>query len=231
MSGAERMARFRSRQRADQELLIRLLTTPAVRAEARALFSVLPELAQALSEGVRSILREHLPFAVTDVSDGVTDAASEGFSAHANGHAHEGTDARGYVPLVTSSPTEKRDNDISGSAPPGWPAQGDFEQVRCVLEPVRGYVHDEQLLQRLATTFPAVDLEVEAIGMAEWLNRTANRTRKCSKAFLANWVKRAATVPTGPHLLPPAAERPRSALARVLHQIATDPVEGPSTWH
>jgi hypothetical protein len=75
---------------------------------------------------------------------------------------------------------------------------------------------------------------LEAIGMAEWLQRTANRKRVCSKAFLSNWVKRAATKPTG-QLSPgePASQRPapRSALGRVLQQIADDPVAGPSTWH
>jgi hypothetical protein len=133
---------------------------------------------------------------------------------------HEGADARSTELLVTSLPTVKRENVITG----------DFEQVRCVLEPVRGYVHDEQLLHRLAATCPAVDLVLEAIGMAEWLQRTANRKRVCSKAFLANWVKRAATKPTG--RLEPTVPRsaPTSVLDRVLHQIATDPVAGPSTW-
>lgn len=100
-----------------------------------------------------------------------------------------------------------------------------------MLEPLKGYVHDEQLLARLAATCPAVDLVLEAIGMAEWLQRTANRKRVCSKAFLSNWVKRAATKPTGQ--LQPDNQRPapRSALGRVLQQIADDPVAGPSTWH
>jgi hypothetical protein len=140
---------------------------------------------------------------------------AEGLSAH----AHEGADARSTAFLVTPSLSEKEE-EVS-----------DFEQVRCVLEPLKGYVHDEQLLARLAATCPAVDLVLEAIGMAEWLQRTANRKRVCSKAFLSNWVKRAATKPTGQ--LEPAHQRtaPRSALGRVLQQIADDPVAGPSTWH
>jgi hypothetical protein len=102
-----------------------------------------------------------------------------------------------------------------------------------VLEPLRGYAHDERLLERLAARCPAVDLVLEAIGMAEWLNRPANRKRPCSKAFLSNWVKRAAAAPTGrtePQGAAHAAHEPRSALGRVLEQIATSPVEGPSTW-
>lgn len=106
----------------------------------------------------------------------------------------------------------------------------DFEQVRCVLEPLRGYAHDERLLARLAATCPAVDLVLEAIGMAEWLNRAGNRKRTCSKAFVSNWVKRAATTPVGRTEPPPRRQEPRSALGRVLEQIATSPVEGPSTW-
>jgi hypothetical protein len=135
---------------------------------------------------------------------------------------NEGADARSTAFLVTPSLSEKEE------------ATSDFEQVRCVLEPLKGYQHDEQLLARLAATCPAVDLVLEAIGMAEWLQRTANRKRVCSKAFLSNWVKRAATKPTG-QLEPgePASQRPapRSALGRVLQQIADDPVAGPSTWH
>jgi hypothetical protein len=143
---------------------------------------------------------------------------AEGLSAH----AHEGTNGRSTAFLVTPSLSEKEE------------VTSDFEQVRCVLEPLKGYQHDEQLLARLAATCPAVDLVLEAIGMAEWLQRTANRKRVCSKAFLSNWVKRAATrtEPTG-QLEPASAPRPapRSALGRVLQQIADDPVAGPSTWH
>jgi len=140
-------------------------------------------------------------------------------SASLHARTHEGADARSTAFLVTPSLSEKEE------------VTSDFEQVRCVLEPLKGYVHDEQLLARLAATCPAVDLVLEAIGMAEWLQRTANRKRVCSKAFLSNWVKRAATKPTGQ--LEPAAARPapRSALGRVLQQIADDPVAGPSTWH
>lgn len=130
-------------------------------------------------------------------------------------------DARSTAFLVTSVPSEQRKNAT------------DFEQVRCVLEPLRGYAHDERLLQRLAASCPAVDLVLEAIGMAEWLNRTANRKRTCSKVFVSNWIKRAAVAPMGrtePQRAPPAAREPRSALGRVLEQIATSPVDGPSTW-
>jgi hypothetical protein len=141
---------------------------------------------------------------------------AQGLSAR----THEGADARSTAFLVTPSLSEKEED------------TSDFEQVRCVLEPLKGDQHDEQLLARLAATCPAVDLVLEAIGMAEWLQRTANRKRVCSKAFLSNWVKRAATKPTG-QLEPGAAQRPapRSALGRVLQQIADDPVAGPSTWH
>jgi hypothetical protein len=127
-------------------------------------------------------------------------------------------EARSTAFLVTSVPSEQSKS------------TADLEQVRCVLEPLRGYAHDERLLQRLAANCPAVDLVLEAIGMAEWLNRPANRKRTCSKAFVANWVKRAATAPTGRTDPPPAAREPRSALGRVLEQIATSPVAGPSTW-
>jgi hypothetical protein len=127
-------------------------------------------------------------------------------------------DARSTAFLVTSVPSEQSKS------------TADLEQVRCVLEPLRGYAHDERLLQRLAARCPAVDLVLEAIGMAEWLNRPANRKRTCSKAFVSNWVKRAATAPTGRTEPQRGASEPRSALGRVLEQIATSPVAGPATW-
>jgi hypothetical protein len=128
-------------------------------------------------------------------------------------------DARSTAFFVTPSLSEKEERTT------------DFEQVWCVLEPLRGYAHDERLLARLAATFPDVDLVLEAIGMAEWLNRPANRKRACSKGFIANWVKRVHSGRVAESTRPqPLRPEPRSALGRVLEQIATSPVEGPSTW-
>jgi hypothetical protein len=90
--------------------------------------------------------------------------------------------------------------------------------VRRVLAPLRGYVHDAEHLELLAATYPDVNLLLEAIGMASWLRD--NPKRKCSAAFITNWVKRA-------HV----RRKPSSVLVGVLEQIATDPVAGPSTWH
>ena len=87
------------------------------------------------------------------------------------------------------------------------------------MAPVRGYAHDEGHLADLAERFPDVDLVLEARGMARWVNDT-RRGKGCTATFITNWVKKAAGKPA----------KPTSTLGRVLQQIATDPVEGPSTW-
>ena len=76
-------------------------------------------------------------------------------------------------------------------------------------------------LERLRLECPRVDLVAAALEAADWLSRTENHHRECNSAFIGNWVRRR----TGPQ-----RARPRSVLAGVLEQIATDPVEGPSTW-
>jgi hypothetical protein len=127
--------------------------------------------------------------------------------ASLDARTHAGAEARSTAFLVTPLPSVKEE------------ALGYFEQVRCVLEPVRGYVHNERHLTRLAERYPDVDLVLEAIGMARWVNDN-RRGNGCTEPFMTNWVKKASTRPA-----------PKSALGRVLEQIATDPVAGPSTWH
>ena len=136
---------------------------------------------------------------------------SNATSASLDARTYEGADARSTELLVTSLPTEERE--AAGSV---------FERVRRVLEPVRGYVHNEQHLRILAEKFPDVDLVLEAMGMARWVNDT-RRGKGCTEPFMTNWVKKA-HVPRRP-------TKPSSVLVGVLQQIATDPVAGPSTWH
>jgi hypothetical protein len=129
-------------------------------------------------------------------------------SASLDARTHEGADARSTAFLVTPLPSVKEEEGIS-----------DFERVRGVLEPVRGYVHNERHLRRLAERFPDVDLVLEAEGMARWVNGN-RRGNGCTEAFMTNWVKKS-------H----APRKPSSVLVGVLEQIATSPVAGPSTWH
>ena len=167
--------------------------------------------AQARDRKRRQRERDKADRHVTASRDGHVTAAV--IHAHTDGHA----DARGSFPLVTSSPTEKRDTATGG-------AGGDeLAEVGAVLAPfaVRGKVPSRRYLERLRLECPRVDLVAAALEAADWLSRTENHHRECNSAFLGNWVRRR----TGPQ-----QARPRSVLAGVLQQIATDPVAGPSTW-
>jgi hypothetical protein len=63
-----------------------------------------------------------------------------------------------------------------------------------VLEPfaARGYVHDARFWAKMASTYPALDLELEALKLADWLTEPRNAKRRCSKGFLDNWLRKAA---------------------------------------
>jgi hypothetical protein len=76
----------------------------------------------------------------------------------------------------------------------------ELETIRTLLEPfaARGYVHAAAFWERLAARYPAVDLVLQAMAAVDWLEQPRNASRRCSRAFLANWVKRAAADAAGP---------------------------------
>ena len=152
--------------------------------------------------------------------------------AQANGHAR----ARVPFPLVTSSPTEKRDTDtISGSV-----TEGDLAEVLAVLAPfgARGDVPTRRYLERLHQECPGVDLVAVAEEVSQWLHKPCNATRECNNAFLGRWVRKSAPRPpsggvpgkpgNGRH--PLIEHGARSAVGRVLEYALDHAPEVPSTW-
>ena len=65
--------------------------------------------------------------------------------------------------------------------------------MRAALEPLsaRGYVHDPRFWVLASEQYPALCLELEALKLADWLQEPRNLKRRCSKAFLDNWLKKA----------------------------------------
>lgn len=55
----------------------------------------------------------------------------------------------------------------------------------------RGYGTDARFLSVLVKTYPDLNLELEALKIAEWLTEPRHRTRQCSKKFIDNWLKKA----------------------------------------
>lgn len=55
----------------------------------------------------------------------------------------------------------------------------------------RGYKHDPRFWELLRTRYPALDLELEVLKLAEWLDEPRNAKRKCSKGFISNWLSKA----------------------------------------
>jgi hypothetical protein len=107
-----------------------------------------------------------------------------------NGAAH-------VTPLQTSP--------VGGNSLNGGEARG----VEAILVPfeARGYRHDPRFWAKLAQTYPALDLELEALKLADWLTEPKNAKRRCSKAFLDHWLAKAsadcmAPVPNAPYHQP-----------------------------
>lgn len=55
----------------------------------------------------------------------------------------------------------------------------------------RGYTTDARFLSVLGRTYPDLNLELEALKLAEWLTEPRNRNRECSRKFIDNWLKKA----------------------------------------
>jgi hypothetical protein len=55
----------------------------------------------------------------------------------------------------------------------------------------RGYRHDPRFWELLQERYPALDLELEVLKLAEWLEEPRNAKRKCSKGFITNWLSKA----------------------------------------
>jgi hypothetical protein len=67
----------------------------------------------------------------------------------------------------------------------------------------RAFKPDPAFLALLAERYPAVDLELELAAALDWLEEPRNAKRRCSKGFLANWVKKADADRKAREALPP----------------------------
>jgi hypothetical protein len=76
--------------------------------------------------------------------------------------------------------------------PPSPPLSLERE-IRTALEPLtpRGYVHDPRFWVLASEEYPSLRLELEALKLVDWLTEPRNAKRRCSVAFLDNWLKKA----------------------------------------
>ena len=95
---------------------------------------------------------------------------------------------------VTAS---SRNGTVTGT-PPHPPSllslyEREREEIARALEPLapRGYVHDPRFWDVAREQYPQLCLELEALKLADWLQEPRNARRRCSKAFLDNWLKKA----------------------------------------
>ena len=65
-----------------------------------------------------------------------------------------------------------------------------IEHLLAGFEP-RGYRHDGRFWELLRNRYPHLDLELEVLKLAEWLDEPRNAKRKCSKGFISNWLSKA----------------------------------------
>lgn len=80
----------------------------------------------------------------------------------------------------------------------------------------RGYAHTERFWQLASQQYPLLNLELEAIKAADWLLEPRNSKRRCSKAFLDNWLKK--------------AEADRVGRERAAARVVTMSEQGPSRY-
>ena len=89
----------------------------------------------------------------------------------------------------------------------------------------RGYADDGRFWALCQQRYPDLDLELEAMKLAEWLTEPRNEQRRCSKAFIANWLAKAAARPPAPPA--PVVATNGSIGNRVYHQPITQQGRNP----
>jgi hypothetical protein len=83
----------------------------------------------------------------------------------------------------------------------------------------RGYRHDPAFWAKLAGAYPGVDLELEAMKLADWLEAPKNQKLRCSRARIDNWMKKAhADLLAAPLGAKPAPRTNGTATNGVYHQ-------------
>ncbi len=68
---------------------------------------------------------------------------------------------------------------------------GGGREVEAILAPFesRGYKHQPAFWLKMAQTYPHLDLELEALSLADWLEQPKNRKALCSQARIRRWLK------------------------------------------
>jgi hypothetical protein len=104
---------------------------------------------------------------------------------------------RNAAPINEGSVTARSNGAVKRNpprTPPSSPLSLERE-IRAALEPLsaRGYVHDPRFWVLASEQYPLLCLELEALKLADWLQEPRNARRRCSKAFLDNWLRKAET--------------------------------------
>lgn len=106
-----------------------------------------------------------------------------------------------------------------------------IERVGEILAPFagRGYVHVERFWTLAHQEYPELPLELEAYKIADWLEQPKNSKRRCSRAFLGNWLSKAA----GDRQQRESQPRPRTAQGGPVDPpiaFQTNPGPDPAPW-
>lgn len=95
---------------------------------------------------------------------------------------------------VNPTPAQERGGDVHPPTPPvsSLPLL-ERKKIEHVLSSFvdRGYRHDARFWELLRAKYPALDLELEVLKLAEWLDEPRNAKRKCIKGFISNWLSKA----------------------------------------
>ena len=94
-----------------------------------------------------------------------------------------------YVTSTSTSTVPHRTVPDQTSAAAAPPEQG-FDAMSALLRGMPGWEPSEPFARKVVTSYGTLDLEEEALKMLGWLR--ANRKRRCSTAFILNWLKKAA---------------------------------------
>jgi hypothetical protein len=94
---------------------------------------------------------------------------------------------------VNPTPGQERRGDANPPTPPVSLSLLERKKVEHLLSSFvdRGYKHDPRFWELVRARYPHLDLELEVLKLAEWLDEPRNAKRKCSKGFIANWLSKA----------------------------------------
>jgi hypothetical protein len=118
--------------------------------------------------------------------------------------------------------THKKEGTFTGTPPQTSPVGGTTlsvergKGVEAILAPfqARGYRHEPAFWAKMAAKYPALDLELEAMKLRDWLREPRNAKKRCSTPRIDNWLG----IAEAKRLAPPAAAPSNGATNGVTHQ-------------